>query len=75
MGLSKKSINHTKVGAENLQPLHMVRSKYFLDSPIKEVVKNMLKPEVVGHVIVCEQEYFQFSGRGYVKNCAVRKKT
>ena len=33
LGLSKKSINHTYVGAENLQPLHMARSKYFLDSP------------------------------------------
>jgi len=46
----------------------MVRSKYFLDSPIKGVVKNLLKPEIVGHVIVCKQGYFQFSGGGYVKN-------
>jgi len=75
MRLSKKSINHTKVGAENLQPLCMVRSKYFLDSPVKGVVKNLLKPEVFDHVIACKQGYFQFSGRGYVKNCAVRKKT
>jgi hypothetical protein len=43
MGLSKKFINHTKVGAENLQPLHMVRSKYFLDSPVEGVVKNLRK--------------------------------
>jgi hypothetical protein len=67
MGLSKRSINHTKVGAENLQPLHMVRSKYFLDSSMKGVVKNMLKPEVVDRVIVYKQGYFQFSGRGYKK--------
>jgi len=53
----------------------MGRSKCFLDRYIKGIVKNLLKPVVVGHIIVCKQGYIQFSGRGYVKNCAVRKKT